>query len=86
MWGCLALKSSSPLGAAVELKGFWASPQVLQRKVTGSFFWPAAGALPLPPGALQAVTASAAVPVAAAARTMRRVRLTRGRVWLGWAG
>ena len=40
MLGNFWLKMARPWGTAVVLKGFWPSPQVLQRRVTSRVLWP----------------------------------------------
>ena len=74
MLGNFWLKRASPWGTAVVLKGFWPSPQVLQRMVAGALATfagpsPAPGA---PPGAAHAAR-KAAVAVVALSRVARRV-------------
>jgi hypothetical protein len=82
MLGNFWLKMASPWGTAVVLKGFWASPQVLQRMVAGALApagWPSAPPGPPAAGPAQAEARMAARPEAAPATKARLVRPARAR-------
>src|SRR5690348_108748 len=49
MLGCFWLKMAMPLGTPSVLKGFFSSPQVLQRIVTGALDCEAGAPPPVPP-------------------------------------